>query len=222
MVSKLQVFSDYVNSIYPPPLVLLSLQQSSPWGSTSLATLRASEFAKSVLAGVTARIRQLSLVMNCKIMSRIWCSMSTGWSPTATLVIPGKSMRVRFNTVEGREREEWHFNNGCRDYERGLRKAVVLRVFCCITVWRVHSEVDGNRRDALIGSCNPVGFCFNFLTDFFKVHKLPPFAVQELGIFYKTERWRVWLRVIGRWADDISASRQTRHENHIVVFSTKA
>lgn len=120
-------FHNYVNSILHLSLFHPS-QQSSPWGSTSLATLRASELAKSVLAGVTARIRQLSLVMNCKIMSRIWCSMSTGWSPTATLVIPGKSMRVRFNTVEEREREREHFNNGCRDYdyEYGLRKAVVL------------------------------------------------------------------------------------------------
>ncbi|TNN81485.1 hypothetical protein EYF80_008257 [Liparis tanakae] len=47
------------------------------------------ELARSQLAGVTARIKQLSLVMNCMIMSRICCSMSTGWSPTGTFVIPG-------------------------------------------------------------------------------------------------------------------------------------
>ncbi|TNN63059.1 hypothetical protein EYF80_026675 [Liparis tanakae] len=52
--------------------------------------LRASELARSMLAGVTARIRQLSLVMNCISISLICCSMSTGWSPTATLVIPGR------------------------------------------------------------------------------------------------------------------------------------
>lgn len=72
-----------------------------PWGSTSLAILRASELARSMLAGVTARTRLLSRLMNCRIMSLIWYSMSGGWSPTGTLVMPGRSMRVRFNT--GRE-----------------------------------------------------------------------------------------------------------------------
>lgn len=74
-----------------------------PCGSTSFASLRASELARSVLAGVTARIRQLSLVMNCIIMSLICCSMSAGWSPTGTLVIPGRSIRVKLSTatVEG-------------------------------------------------------------------------------------------------------------------------
>lgn len=69
-----------------------------PCGSTSLASLRASELAKSVLAGVTARTRQFSLVMNCIIMSLICCSMSAGWSPTGTLVMPGRSMRVKLST----------------------------------------------------------------------------------------------------------------------------
>lgn len=76
----------------------------SPWGSTSLASFSASEFARSVLAGVTAKIRQLSREMNCIIISRIWCSISMGWSPTGTLVIPGRSIRVRFNTVERKRR----------------------------------------------------------------------------------------------------------------------
>lgn len=76
----------------------------SPWGSTSLASFSASELARSVLAGVTAKIRQLSREMNCIIISRIWCSISTGWSPTGTLVIPGRSIRVRFNTVERKRR----------------------------------------------------------------------------------------------------------------------
>lgn len=69
-----------------------------PWGSTSFASFRASELARSVFAGVTARIKQLSLLMNCMIMSLICCSMSAGWSPTGTLVIPGRSIRVRFRT----------------------------------------------------------------------------------------------------------------------------
>lgn len=72
----------------------------SPCGSTSLASLRASELARSMLAGVTARMRQFSLQMNCMIMSLIWYSMSGGWSPTGTLVMPGRSIRVKFKTAE--------------------------------------------------------------------------------------------------------------------------
>ena len=55
-----------------------------------------------MLAGVTARMRLLSRAMNCRIMSRIWNSMSCGWSPTGTLVIPGRSISVRFSTEEHR------------------------------------------------------------------------------------------------------------------------
>ncbi len=72
-----------------------------PSGSTDLARLSASEVARSVLAGVTARMRQVSLQMNCMIMSRIWASMSTGWSPTGILVRPGRSISVMFSTVRG-------------------------------------------------------------------------------------------------------------------------
>lgn len=67
-------------------------------GSTSFAIFRASELAKSELAGVTARMRQFSFVMNWFSMSRIWYSMSCGWSPTGTLVNPGRSTRVRLRT----------------------------------------------------------------------------------------------------------------------------
>ncbi len=69
-----------------------------PSGSTDLARFSASEVARSVLAGVTARIRQVSLEMNCMIMSRIWASISAGWSPTGILVRPGRSMSVIFST----------------------------------------------------------------------------------------------------------------------------
>lgn len=86
--------------VYICMLLLLSYSRVGclPCGSTSFAIFRASELARSVFAGVTAKIRQLSLVMNCISMSLIWCSMSCGWSPTATLVIPGRSIRVRFST----------------------------------------------------------------------------------------------------------------------------
>lgn len=69
-----------------------------PWGSTSFAIFKASEFARSVLAGETARIRQLSLVINSRSMALICISISWGWSPIATRVIPGRSIRVKFNT----------------------------------------------------------------------------------------------------------------------------
>ena len=70
----------------------------SPSGSTDFAMVKASDVARSVLAGVTARMRQVSLQMNCMIMSLICCSMSTGWSPMAILVRPGRSIKVMFRT----------------------------------------------------------------------------------------------------------------------------
>ena len=76
-------------------LLLLCL----PVGSTSFDSLRASEVARSEFAGVTASISVFSLVMNCMSMSRIWNSMSAGWSPTGTFVNPGRSTSVRFSTA---------------------------------------------------------------------------------------------------------------------------
>ena len=70
-----------------------------PSGSTDLASIRASDVARSTLAGVTARIRQVSFDMNCKIISRIWASISTGWSPTGIFVKPGRSISVMFKTA---------------------------------------------------------------------------------------------------------------------------
>lgn len=49
-----------------------------PSGSTCFAICSASEVARSVLAGVTARMRHVSFVMNWKSMSLICCSMSWG------------------------------------------------------------------------------------------------------------------------------------------------
>ena len=71
---------------------------SLPSGSTCLAKFKASEVARSVLAGVTAKIRQVSFVTNCMSMSLIWVSMSWGWSPTGILVIPGRSINVMLRT----------------------------------------------------------------------------------------------------------------------------
>ena len=65
-----------------------------------MAILRASELARSALAGDTARMRQFSLVMNSNSMARICISMSGGWSPTGTFVMPGRSINVRFSTEQ--------------------------------------------------------------------------------------------------------------------------
>lgn len=85
-----------------------------PSGSTLCANWSASDVARSVLAGVTARMRQVSLQMNCMSMSRIWLSMSTGWSPTAILVRPGRSIKVMFSTA-GRSR-----HNGVQSWRSRL------------------------------------------------------------------------------------------------------
>ncbi|KAJ8301980.1 hypothetical protein KUTeg_020967 [Tegillarca granosa] len=67
--------------------------------STSLASFSDSEVAKSVLAADTAKIIEFGLLMYCKHNSLIWSSMSSGWSPTATFVIPGRSTKVKLTTL---------------------------------------------------------------------------------------------------------------------------
>ena len=74
------------------PIVLV------PSGSTSRANFSPSEFAKSVLAAVTARMIHAGLEMYFNNMSRICFSISLGWSPTGTFVKPGRSTRVRVRT----------------------------------------------------------------------------------------------------------------------------
>ena len=69
-----------------------------PSGSTSFAIFSASELAKSEFAGDTANIRQFGLVINCINMLLISISISAGWSPTGTFVMPGRSTRVKFST----------------------------------------------------------------------------------------------------------------------------
>mmetsp|Transcript_21622 Transcript_21622/g.69619 ORF Transcript_21622/g.69619 Transcript_21622/m.69619 type:complete len:219 (-) Transcript_21622:130-786(-) len=71
----------------------------TPSGSTSLAICSASEFARSVFAAVTARMMHDSSLMKLSTMFRIKRSMSGGWSPTGTRVIPGRSTSVRFSTL---------------------------------------------------------------------------------------------------------------------------
>lgn len=70
------------------------LWNNLPSGSAFPAIWRASELAKSEFAGVTARIKQLGTLMYDIIIVRMRASISEGWSPTGTLVIPGRSTRV--------------------------------------------------------------------------------------------------------------------------------
>lgn len=65
----------YIKStLVKTPMVL------EPSGSTSRASFKPSELAKSWLAAVTARMIELGLVMNLRSMSLIWRSMSFGYT----------------------------------------------------------------------------------------------------------------------------------------------
>jgi hypothetical protein len=70
-----------------------------PSGSTSRASFRPSELARSVFAAVTARMMALDLLICFMTISRICRSISRGWSPTGTFVSPGRSTRVRVRTL---------------------------------------------------------------------------------------------------------------------------
>lgn len=60
------------------PIVLL------PNGSTWRASLRASEFTISTLAGETARMILFGFAINSEMRLRVCFSMSAGWSPIGT------------------------------------------------------------------------------------------------------------------------------------------
>mmetsp|Transcript_11015 Transcript_11015/g.21820 ORF Transcript_11015/g.21820 Transcript_11015/m.21820 type:complete len:224 (+) Transcript_11015:955-1626(+) len=70
----------------------------SPLGSTARAIWIESLVAMSELAGVTERMMLLGLAVYFSTRSRICVSMSAGWSPTGTLVMPGRSTSVRSGT----------------------------------------------------------------------------------------------------------------------------
>ena len=70
-----------------------------PSGSTSLAIFSPSEFAKSVLAPVTAKMIQAGFEIYFISISLICFSISFGWSPTGTLVRPGSYTRVKVTTL---------------------------------------------------------------------------------------------------------------------------
>jgi hypothetical protein len=84
----------YIRSTFvKTPIVLV------PSGSTSRAIFSPSEFAKSVFAAVTARMIHAGFWIYLRSISRICFSMSRGWSPTGTLVRPGRSTRVSVRTL---------------------------------------------------------------------------------------------------------------------------
>jgi len=129
----------------------------SPWGSNSFAILRASELARSELAGETARMRQLSLQTNWLIMSRICCSISAGWSPTGTLVIPGRSTRVRFNTASMKSIGWVSGDNDGQSTDRSHRtlaaeinvlfvQSEVIAGYCCVSGKSRHQRIWGPLR----------------------------------------------------------------------------
>lgn len=60
------------STLVSTPIVLV------PSGSHSLAIFSPSEFARSVLAAVTARMIELGFMMNLRSISRIWRSISRG------------------------------------------------------------------------------------------------------------------------------------------------
>jgi hypothetical protein len=72
--------------------------KSIPSGSATPAIWRASELAKSEFAGVTARIRQEGSLIYDMIIVLIRASISEGWSPTGTFVMPGRSTSVMSRT----------------------------------------------------------------------------------------------------------------------------
>ena len=51
-----------------------------------------------------------------------------------------------------------------------------------LTMWRVHPEVDGQVRDALVGSGDSVGLVLDLLHDGVEVLELLSLAVEELSI----------------------------------------
>lgn len=54
-----------------------------------------------------------------------------------------------------------------------------------VTVWRVDSQVDGQRRYSLVGTSQTIGICFNLPTDFVKIGEHLALAVEELPVFWK-------------------------------------
>lgn len=48
---------------------------------------------------------------------------------------------------------------------------------CTLTMWRVHSQIDGYVGNAFIGSCYPIRLRFDLLTDLIEICELLALAV---------------------------------------------
>ena len=92
MYASASVPRSMMSSLVMTPIVRL------PSSSTSRESVSASLLARSELPGVTARMRHDGRLMYERIISRICFSMSAGWSPTGTRVMPGKSTSVIVST----------------------------------------------------------------------------------------------------------------------------
>lgn len=69
-----------------------------------------------------------------------------------------------------------------------------------ITIRRINPQVNGDRRNAFIGSCDSVGFWLNFHPHFIKIHKLLSFAVKEFSIFCTEGQrgmYKMWVETAG-------------------------
>lgn len=65
-----------------------------------------------------------------------------------------------------------------------------------LTLRRVDAEVDGHRRDALVGAGDPVGLSLDLQAYLLEVSEFLPLAVQEFGIFCpRRGRGEEWGRV---------------------------
>lgn len=72
----------------------------------------------------------------------------------------------------------------CLQHNRATLMYVCVKImFVTITVWGVNPQVNWDGRNAFVGARYPVGLRLDLCPHFIKIHKLPPFAVQEFSIF---------------------------------------
>jgi hypothetical protein len=110
----------------------------SPVGSTSLASLRASDVARSAFAGVTARMMALSPLMYCLHISSRSCTMLMGWPSMGILVRPvRRGRRMRLSNLQSMQ-----LLHGARDAARPAGAG-----------WR--GRMEGASRTAAVGTAAP-------------------------------------------------------------------
>lgn len=120
----------------------------TPSESTSLASFNESEFAISVLAAVTANTMELGLVMYCKHISRICCSMSAGCGGDGRGGRPLLSPKMR-EVDQNRE----HAPHSYLITNRNLGNPRKIYQSQVQDMRRVNLEIDGFRGNAFILPC---------------------------------------------------------------------